>query len=118
MPKSELETILNKAHTRTSLLDETLIQATMSTTGNSWEKSYASLLTSFQLKLIDYSDIESPIARWAKNNAFVFLIGLDGDANFMDNTKYGNVISTAKRDGFKWRAKMAFDIIDFEVKKR
>jgi len=30
----------------------------------------------------------SQLAQWAKNNAFVFLIGLDGNGNYLDSTKF------------------------------
>lgn len=48
----------------------------------------------------------SALAIWAKNNAFVFLIGLDEDANWMDTTEYNGVKSNAKRDAFRDRVYM------------
>jgi len=46
----------------------------------------------------------SNLALWAKNNAFVFLIGLDGDGKYMDTTEYAGVKSFAKRNAFRDRA--------------
>ncbi|MDP3929434.1 MAG: hypothetical protein Q8R57_10465, partial [Bacteroidota bacterium] len=46
----------------------------------------------------------SDLALWAKNNAFVFLIGLDGDGKFMDTTEYAGITSFAKRNAFRDRA--------------
>jgi hypothetical protein len=48
----------------------------------------------------------SPLAVWAKNNAFVFLIGLDSVGNYMDNTLYNGASQPSgnKRDAFRDRA--------------
>jgi hypothetical protein len=46
----------------------------------------------------------SNLALWAKNNAFVFLIGLDGDGKYMDTTEYAGVKSFATRNAFRDRA--------------
>jgi hypothetical protein len=48
-------------------------------------------------------------AAWAKNNAFVFLIGLDGSGNFIDDT------NPANRDLFKQHALDAFDNITGKI---
>ncbi|MFN9108663.1 MAG: hypothetical protein ACK5XN_01095 [Bacteroidota bacterium] len=42
----------------------------------------------------------SQMAQWAKNNAFVFLIGLDGNGNYLDSTDP----TGATRNAFKNRA--------------
>jgi len=46
----------------------------------------------------------SDLALWAKNNAFVFLIGLDGDGKYMDTTEYAGVKSFTTRNAFRDRA--------------
>ncbi len=46
----------------------------------------------------------SNLALWAKNNAFVFLIGLDGDGKYMDTTEYAGVKSFTTRNAFRDRA--------------
>jgi hypothetical protein len=48
-------------------------------------------------------------AAWAKNNAFVFLIGLDGSGNFIDDT------NPANRNLFKQHALDAFDNITGKI---
>lgn len=48
-------------------------------------------------------------ATWAKNNAFVFLIGIDGSGNFIDDT------NPANRDLFKQHALDAFDNITGKI---
>jgi hypothetical protein len=49
---------------------------------------------------------KSYLAAWAKDNAFVFLIGLDSIGQYMDTTIYnGASVSAAKRNAFRDRAK-------------
>lgn len=50
----------------------------------------------------------SALAIWAKNNAFVFLIGLDSVGNLMDSTD----TTYYKRNTFRDRAKGAFNYLD------
>lgn len=52
----------------------------------------------------------SKLAIWAKNNAFVFLIGLDGNGKLLDSLTY-----TASRDSFRDRAKDAFNYLKGKV---
>ncbi|MFN9115449.1 MAG: hypothetical protein ACK5XN_35790, partial [Bacteroidota bacterium] len=47
----------------------------------------------------------SQLAQWAKNNAFVFLIGLDGNGNYLDSTDP----TGATRNAFKERALQGFE---------
>lgn len=49
------------------------------------------------------NDVVSELALWAKNNAFVFLIGLDSAGNWMDTTAYNGVTGFGKRNGFRDR---------------
>ena len=54
----------------------------------------------------DGSVTKSNMAAWAKDNAFVFLIGLDSIGQYMDTTIYnGASASAAKRNAFRDRAK-------------
>ena len=52
----------------------------------------------------------SSLAVWAKNNAFVFLIGLDRDGNFMDSTAYSGVTNFDKRNEYRNKSLYAFDV--------
>jgi hypothetical protein len=52
----------------------------------------------------------SSLAVWAKNNAFVFLIGLDRDGNFMDTTAYSGVTNFNKRNEYRNKSLYAFDV--------
>lgn len=49
---------------------------------------------------------KSALAYWAKNNAFVFLVGVDGNGKLLDSLAY-----TASRDSFRDRAKDAFNYL-------
>ncbi len=57
-------------------------------------------------KLIDGDFYDSEIPFWGKNNAFVFLIGIDSSGNgYLDSLNDGNII----RNGFRDRAIEAFE---------
>ncbi len=61
----------------------------------------------------------SNLALWSKNNAFVFLVGLDGDGNYMDTHIYSGhtTASFDKRNEFRDRAVNAFDHLIGEIDK-
>lgn len=52
----------------------------------------------------DKPNAPSSLAVCAKYNAFIFLVGLDENGNFMDTTSYNGVVSHTKRDGFRKKA--------------
>jgi len=83
---------------------------------NATAAHYSDSLIKLGWSLVDWSDKISPAARWAKNNAFVFLIGLDSAANWMDTTSYSSQSpSNAMRNSFRDLALYAFNIIKFDV---
>jgi hypothetical protein len=57
------------------------------------------------MKSIDGNGAEGPsrLALWAKCNAFVFLIGLDSAARWLDTTSYGSIKSFTRRNEFRDR---------------
>jgi hypothetical protein len=60
---------------------------------------------------INNGEDKSALAIWAKNNAFVFLVGLDGNTNKLDTRTY-----CASRDSFRDRALNAFSYLNGVVK--
>ncbi len=64
------------------------------------------LITYVKVDGHDKANGPSELAVWAKNNAFLFLIGLDENANWMDTTTYGGIKSNAYRDSFRDRVYM------------
>ncbi len=59
---------------------------------------------------MEANKVVSPLALYAKNCAFVFLIGLDGNGNPLDNGS-----STAARNAFRDKALNAFENLDGEI---
>ena len=56
------------------------------------------------------ADGVSNLSQWAKFNAFVFLVGLDADGDFMDTKSYGGIAASYdKRNKFKQNVLDAFD---------
>jgi len=79
-------------------------------------KAYHAIYTNAKLPRptdngINNGEDKSALAIWAKNNAFVFLVGLDGNANKLDTRTY-----CASRDSFRDRALNAFSYLNGVVK--
>lgn len=87
-----------------------------------FQEAYSKIYTNAKLNMpldngiINGTD-KSALAIWAKNNAFVFLIGVDGNGAKLDTIKYNGInASDSARNAFRDRAKDAFSYLTGKVK--